>query len=113
MLSERAGDPLLACRGNSPDSNISTPAIVSRLQDDLVVLIGKSKTMAPSLTSGLLDAQQLVTEMVSRWRRSTTLALDSIKTFEDQLTRKNLEIDRLQKSVAQLVRNASAYCLIV
>jgi hypothetical protein len=89
--------------GHSPDGNLSTPAIVARLQEDLALIVVKSRSVAPSLTPSLVESQQLVTEMVSRWRRSTTLALDSIKAFEDQLSRKNGEIDRLQKHIAQLV----------
>ena len=95
--------PLAADRQTSPEGSLSTPAIVARLQDDLDSLISRSRSAAPALTASLVDAQQLVAEMVSRWRRSTTLALDSIKTFEDQLARKNADIERLQKQVSQLV----------
>ncbi len=98
--------------GSSPTSAISTPTIVARLQEELGALIARSRMSAPGLTSGLVECQSLVTEMVSRWRRSTTLALDSIKTFEDQMIKKNQEIERLNRTVAQLVRRGLGWGVI-
>ena len=93
--------PCVSSRAVSNDT--STPTIVARLQEHLTALTARSRSIAPTLSAGLVEAQELITEMVARWRRSTTLALDSIKSFEDQLAKKNEDIDRLQKQVLQLV----------
>ncbi len=96
------------------DSSTPTPVIVAQLQEGLTRAIARSRTAAPSMTQSLIDAQQLVLEVVSRWRRSTTLALDSIKSFEEQLTRKNKEIDLLQKQMAAAaaVRRPSLFLFV-
>ena len=63
--------------------------------------------------------QHMVSEVVSRWRRSTTLALDSITQLEDEMNRrldaiadlndvvtlKNVEIQALQTAVVTLEAN--------
>ncbi len=90
-------------------SKASTPALVAKLQEELRELVLLCRLDAPHVGGRLEDAQLLVTEMVSRWRRSTTLALDSIKAFEDQLTRKSREAEELRRTIQSQVCVVARY----
>lgn len=55
------------------------------------------RTDAPGYYGPLGGVTNMVGEVVSRWKRSTAIALSNIQTYEDILTQKNSEAEALAK----------------
>lgn len=87
-----------------PASTPSTATLVSQLQADLSDVIAKAAVDAPQLCARLNGVNALAVEVVTRWRRSTALALSNIKSYEDLISQKNAELEALTQQLAGRVR---------
>ena len=65
-----------------------TPELTARLQAELSTLISRVGHEAPQFLHALRQSESMVGEVVSRWRRATTLAVDAIGALEEELGRR-------------------------
>lgn len=68
-------------------ASLPTPALTSRLQGELALLLRRVREDAPQHLHSVRQAGGLAGEVVSRWRRSTALAMEAITTLEGELAR--------------------------
>ena len=81
----------------------STAGLVSQLQSELQDIIAQAQMSTPELCSRLSTVSNLVVEVVTRWRRSTALALSNIKSYEDIISQKNTEVEALTQQLRERV----------
>jgi hypothetical protein len=93
-------------------SGPSTASLVSQLQSELNHIIAKATVDAPHLCGKLTAVNGLVSEVVSRWRRSTALALSNIKSYEDLISQKSIETESLTQQLREKVARPSLSCVL-
>lgn len=98
-------------RGLSPPAAVSgmtrseifaakTPELTNRLQQEIVSLGRRVSEDAPQYLHSLRQVDDMVSEVLARWRRSTTLALNSISSLEEEISRKGEAIKELHTKLA-------------
>ena len=85
------GSPPPSVRGTTSSdlASLPTPELTARLQTELNLLLARAREDAPQHLHSLRQAGGLAAEVIARWRRSTSIALEAINTLEGELRRRS------------------------